>query len=162
MSLDAKPIAMKLSALTEVRWYEFAARFFFGGLITAVAGIIAKKYGASIGGVFLAFPAIFPASATLIEKHERERKAKRGLHGECRARQAVAADAAGAAMAAIGLAVFALVVWQGLPSLPSAATIVLATGAWASVSGLIWIAWKRNWFPHRGFYRASRQQHKPA
>jgi hypothetical protein len=35
-----------------------------------------------VGGLFLAFPAIFPASATLIEKHVRERKEKAGLPDE--------------------------------------------------------------------------------
>ena len=46
----------------------------YWGLITAVAGIIAKQFGPGIGGLFLAFPAIFPASATLIEKHEKQKK----------------------------------------------------------------------------------------
>jgi len=162
MRFDVKPIAVNPSALAETRWYQYAVRFFFGGLITALAGLIAKKYGPGVGGLFLAFPAIFPASATLIEKHEREHKAEKGLHGEQRARKAVAADAAGAAMASIGLAGFAVVVWLGLPTLPSVAVIAMATVAWLLISGLIWIAWKRNWFPHRGFYRASRQQHHSA
>jgi hypothetical protein len=30
-------------------------------------GLLAKKFGSTVGGLFLAFPAIFPASATLIE-----------------------------------------------------------------------------------------------
>jgi hypothetical protein len=158
MRLDIKPIAMNPSALAETRWYQYAVRFVFGGLITALAGIIAKKYGPGIGGLFLAFPAIFPASATLIEKHEREHKAEKGLRGEVRARKAVSADAAGAGMASIALAGFALLVWQLLPKLPSAAVITLATVTWLVISGLIWIAWKRNWVPHRGFYRASRQR----
>jgi hypothetical protein len=58
------------SALGQTKWYEYAIRFLFGGMITAVAGMIAKQFGPGIGGLFLAFPAIFPASATLIEKHE--------------------------------------------------------------------------------------------
>ena len=62
------------SGILKTRWYEFAVRFFFGGLITAIAGLIAKKFGPGVGGLFLAFPAIFPASATLIEKHEKQRK----------------------------------------------------------------------------------------
>ncbi len=53
---------------------DYAIRFLFGGLITVAAGIIAKRFGPGIGGLFLAFPAIFPASATLIEKHEKEKK----------------------------------------------------------------------------------------
>jgi hypothetical protein len=47
----------------------------------------------SIGGLFLAFPAIFPASATLIEKHVRERKEKAGLPGARRGKEAAAFDA---------------------------------------------------------------------
>ncbi|HVO64061.1 MAG TPA: DUF3147 family protein [Terriglobales bacterium] len=147
MRFDVKPIAMTPSTLAETTWYQYASRFIFGGLVTAIAGIIAKKYGPSVGGLFLAFPAIFPASATLIEKHEREHKAEKGLHGERRARKAVGADAAGAAMASIALAGFALVVWQSLPTLSAVAVILLATLAWLLISGLIWIAWKRNWLP---------------
>jgi hypothetical protein len=51
-----------------------------------------------VGGLFLAFPAIFPASATLVEKHEAENKKRRGLSGMVRGREAAALDAAGAAM----------------------------------------------------------------
>ena len=47
----------------------------------------AEKFGPGIGGLFLAFPAIFPASATLIEKHEEQRKQVRGLQGTRRARE---------------------------------------------------------------------------
>jgi len=51
------------SVIGRTKWYEYAIRFLFGGLITAVAGIVAKQFGPGIGGLFLAFPAIFPASA---------------------------------------------------------------------------------------------------
>lgn len=162
MRFDIKPIAVRPSALAEIKLHQYAVRFFFGGLITAVAGLIASKYGPGVGGVFLAFPAIFPASATLIEKHEREHKSEKGLHGEERARKAVSADAFGAAMAAIGLAGFALVIWQLLPVLPAEAVIGLATIAWLLICGLIWISWKRNWLPHRKLFRSSRQQHTSA
>jgi hypothetical protein len=66
------------------RWHEYAVRFFFGGLITAATGLIARNFRAVIGGLFLAFPAIPPASATLLEKHEREKKDHLGLHGSVR------------------------------------------------------------------------------
>ncbi len=158
MRFDVKPISAKASALAETAWYEYAVRFFFGGLITALAGIIAKKYGAGIGGLFLAFPAIFPASATLIEKHERKRKAEKGLNGTCRARHAVGADAAGAAMGCAGLISFAVIVWQEMPDLPAALAIAVATIAWGLTSALIWIAWKRNWLPHRVRQRRFRAQ----
>jgi hypothetical protein len=67
-------IQIDTSSLKQTRWHEFAVRFLLGGLITAATGIIGKKYGPSVGGLFLAFPVIFPASATLIDKHERGKK----------------------------------------------------------------------------------------
>ena len=67
-----------ISALKTTKWYEYALRFLFGGAITVVTGVLAGHYGPVFGGLFLAFPAIFPASATLVEKHERERNEERG------------------------------------------------------------------------------------
>lgn len=159
MRLDVKPVYANVLALAEIAWYEYAIRFLFGGLVTALAGMIAKKYGPGIGGLFLAFPAIFPASATLIEKHERKRKAEKGLAGICRARQAVSADAAGAVMGCVGLIAFAGIVWQWVADLSPILVITAATFAWAIVSGLVWVAWKRNWLPHRALARFFRQQH---
>ena len=75
------------SSLLQTRWYELFVRFLFGGLITAGAGVIARKFGPVVGGLFLAFPAIFPASATLIEKHEKQRKEKAGMNGDDRGRR---------------------------------------------------------------------------
>jgi uncharacterized protein DUF3147 len=126
------------SVLLETRWYEFAVRFIFGGLITAAAGIIAKKFGPVVGGLFLAFPAIFPASASLIEKHERQRKEKAGLHGSERGRQAASVDAAGAAIGSIGLLVFALLVSRLMTGHSSWLTLSVATASWLAVSLLIW------------------------
>ena len=74
-------IKVDFSVLGQTKWHEYAVRFLFGGLITAVAGIIAEKCGPGIGGLFLAFPAIFPASATLIEKHEKQKKEQRRTTG---------------------------------------------------------------------------------
>jgi hypothetical protein len=55
-------VRAKMSALKESRWYEYLIRFLLGGMTTLAAGIIADYYGPSIGGLFLAFPAIFCAS----------------------------------------------------------------------------------------------------
>src|SRR4051812_9581197 len=100
-------IKIHADTLKQTRWYECAIRFCLGGAITVVAGLMAKKFGPAIGGLFLAFPAIFPASATLVERHEAEKKAREGMHGEERGRDAAALDAAGAAMGSIGMLVFA-------------------------------------------------------
>src|ERR1700749_1323256 len=90
------------SALRDIRWYQYAVRFALGGAMTAIAGFIAARFGPVIGGLFLAFPAIFPASATLIEKHVRERKEKAGLSGARGGKEAAAPAAAAAAAARFG------------------------------------------------------------
>ncbi len=145
------------AALSETKWYEYALRFALGGLITVAAGLIARKYGAVVGGLFLAFPAIFPAGATLIEKHERRRKEEKGLVGTCRARQAAGADAFGAAMGSLGMITFACCAWQLLPALSPVLAIAIATVAWAVVAALIWSAWKRNLFHWRRWIGAPRR-----
>jgi hypothetical protein len=133
-------IRFDTSTLRQTRWYEYAARFVFGGAISAIAAIISKKFGPEVGGLFLAFPAIFPASATLIEKYELEKKERKGLHGIIRGRTAVGVDAAGAAMGTGGLLVFALLVWKLLPNYASWAVLGGATIAWLGVSVSIWAA----------------------
>src|SRR5262249_46960213 len=74
-------IRINPSALRETRWHEYLTRFVLGGLATVATGAIANVFGPETGGLFLAFPAIFSASATLIEKHERERKENVGCAG---------------------------------------------------------------------------------
>src|SRR5579872_5432874 len=107
-------VSLDFSAFRRTKWYEYAVRFLVGGAITVIAGLLAKKFGPAFGGLFLAFPAIFPASATLVQKHEAEKKREAGIVGSCRGRQAAALDARGAAMGGIGLACFAFVVWKTL------------------------------------------------
>jgi len=131
------------SVIGQTRWCEYVVRFLFGGLITVVAGIIAKKYGPGIGGLFLAFPAIFPASATLIEKHEKQKKEEKGLRGIRRGREAASVDAAGSAMGSVGLFVFALIVWQFAPHYSTWTVLIGASLAWLTVSVLIWHVRKR-------------------
>jgi len=136
-------IHVELNVVRQTEWYEYALRFLSGGLITATAGIIAKKFGPEIGGLFLAFPAIFPASATLIEKHERESKARLGLKGTKRASRAVSVAAAGASIGTIGLAAFALVVWKTIPNHSPWLVLLGATLVWMTLSVLLWRARKR-------------------
>ena len=131
-------IQVDLSTLGQTKWHDYAVRFLFGGLITATAGMIAKKFGPGIGGLFLAFPAIFPASATLIEKHEEEKKESLGLNGAARGRSAASIDAAGSSMGSIGLFIFAFVVWQFMPRDPAWMVLGGATVLWLGVSVAIW------------------------
>jgi uncharacterized membrane protein (GlpM family) len=127
----------KWSALRQSRWYEYVLRFVLGGLVTTLAGVVAQARGPATGGLFLAFPAIFCASATLIERHERERKQKCGLAGRRRGREAAALDAAGAGLGGIGLVAFALAVWLLAPDFGFVALTVAAL-AWLLVSITIW------------------------
>ena len=140
-------VSISTSGLKRAKWYEYVIRFALGGLVTAAAGVLAKQFGPSFGGLFLAFPAIFAASTTLVEKHERERKEEKGLHALYRGRHAAGAVAAGAAMGSIGLIAFAVFVWKLLPEHDSWLEIAGATLVWATVSGAVWWAWKRN-YPH--------------
>jgi len=136
--VDEVKVKFDTSSLGLSKWYEYAIRFVFGGMITALTGIIARRYGPEIGGLFLAFPAILPAAASLIEKHEKEKKERAGLHGTMRGRVAAGIDAAGAAMGSIGLMVFALIVWQKLPSFSLGLVLAGATLAWLTASVMVW------------------------
>jgi len=126
------------SGLKQTKWHEYALRFIAGGIITVIAGMIARKWGPGGGGLFLAFPAIFPASATLIEKHERQRKQKKGLHGEERGTDAAAIDGLGAAIGSIGLVAFAGICWELIPRYRAPLALGTATIAWLLVSFSAW------------------------
>jgi hypothetical protein len=131
-------VKFKLSALRRTKWYEVILRIIFGGLATVATGIIAKSYGPVVGGLFLAFPAIFPASATLVEKHEKAKKQRAHIDGVNRAQRAVALEARGTAMGSIGLGAFAIVVWQFLSGRPAWLVLTAATLTWLITSLLIW------------------------
>ena len=139
-------ISVSTSALRGAKWWEYALRFVLGGLVTAAAGFLAKNIGPGFGGLFLAFPAILAASSTLVEKHERERKEKKGLRGISRGRHAAGADAAGATMGSMGLIAFAVFVWRLLPAHNPWAVIISATVVWMLVCGIVWLMWKQNLF----------------
>jgi hypothetical protein len=147
---DGFLISISTSGLKRSKWWEYVLRFALGGLVTAGAGVVARKCGPSFGGLFLAFPAILAASSTLVEKHERERKEEKGMHGTCRGRHAAGADAAGAAMGSFGLIAFAVFVWKLIPNYRSWLIIAGATLVWAFVSGVIWYLWKCNFLRRMG------------
>ncbi len=114
-------------ALRRTRWYEYALRFFFGGAITVAAGLIAKFYGPVFGGLFLAFPAIFPASATLVQKHETEKERRAGIM-----------DARGAALGCVALGCFGALLWRFLPDWNAGLALLAALAIWLVVALLGW------------------------
>lgn len=130
-------IEVNFSSLKDTKVSEYAARFLSGGVCTVLAGLVAQRYGAGIGGLFLAFPAIFPAGASLIESHEKRRKARIGSDGRNRGRLAASIDSAGTSLGCIGLLGFALVLWKGLLHHNAFLIIGLATIVWGV---LAWIS----------------------
>lgn len=137
-------IQLNFGALRQTQWHEYLVRFVLGGFVTAMTGWLAKEYGPVLGGLFLAFPAIFPASATLLDKHERARKRAAGIPCTLRGRLAAALDARGAVMGAMGGVVFATLVWTMLPRESLAMTLLAALGSWSVVSSLLWYVRKHH------------------
>ena len=130
-------ISFSPSSLKEGRWYEYLVRFALGGAATVFTGLISSRYGASVGGLFLALPAIFCASATLIEKHEIRRKQEDGLDGRRRGEEAAALDAAGAALGALGMLAFAIV-FSLMVERSITGAFIGASLAWLVVSVAAW------------------------
>jgi hypothetical protein len=134
----------RLSAIKGIKPHEWILRFAFGGAVCVAAGLIAQRFGPAIGGLFLAFPAIFPAGASLVEAHEKLHKARAGFDGTNRGRIVAAIDALGAAMGSIGLAGFALVFWIWLPRTSTFVVFALATLVWLTLSVGVWLLRKKH------------------
>jgi hypothetical protein len=102
------------------RLRDYVIRFCFGAGITLVAGLIGMKFGPKLGGVFLAFPAILPASLTLIEQKEGSEPA--------------AIDSVGAVLGAIGMIAFAVVVSLWVVGLGPILALAIALVVWLVVA----------------------------
>jgi hypothetical protein len=114
---DHEPVAgIHPGALHDLPVSDLLVRFGFGAAISAVAGVVSVLAGSEPGGILLAFPAILPATLTLIEKEESER-------------QAEDLDV-GSILGAAALASFAIVVWQYMDGGSALVVLVLATTAW--------------------------------
>jgi len=112
--------------------------------MTVTAGAIASRFGPAVGGLFLAFPAIFPASVTLVEKHVRQRKEEKGLRGARRGKEAAALDARGAALGGVGLIGFGGTIYA-LIEHSAVMALVAATALWASISVLALVMATQAW-----------------
>jgi len=136
-------ISLSPSAVRELRPGELASRFVLGGAITAAAGFIASRYGPTLGGLFLAFPAILPASLTLVAKHQERRKMDRGLSGVVRGRHAASLDAFGALLGTGGLAGFAISTRILATRINAPSTLIAATATWFVIAIGLWRLRKR-------------------
>lgn len=119
-------VGIHLGALRDLSRRDLLVRFAFGAAISAIAGIVSVLAGSQPGGLLLAFPAILPATLTLVEKDESER-------------QAEDLDL-GSILGAASLAAFAAVVWQYMPAWNPAANIVAALAAWLAMAVGLYLA----------------------
>jgi CDP-diglyceride synthetase len=104
---------------------DYAIRFVFGASISLIAALITIKFQL-LGGMFLAFPAILPASLTLVERDAGQ--------------EAAAIDAEGAIIGALGLVAFALVAAFGINTIGAISALIAAALAWLVVSLSIYTA----------------------
>ncbi len=142
-------VKLDSSKAKQLSYRQYAVRFVLGGIITAAAGILAMKFGPAFGGLFLAFPAIFPASVTLVERSERRTKRQKHLHGEKRARGAAVLDSYGAALGSVALLLFALLLWLSIGRFASWIVLLAGTAVWSGSAILLW-AGSRGWRHRRG------------
>lgn len=99
---------------------DYAVRFIFGAVISLGAGLVGMKFGPVVGGVFLGFPAILPASLTLIEKKE--------------GREEASIDSLGASLGAVALVAFAVVVVVAASRWGVIVTLAVALVVWLGVA----------------------------
>jgi Protein of unknown function (DUF3147) len=104
---------------------DYAIRFAFGASISLIAALVSLKFQL-FGGMFLAFPAILPASLTLIERDA--------------GKQEASIDAEGAIIGAAGLLAFSLVVSFGIKTMGAIPALIAAATAWVVVSFGIYAA----------------------
>jgi len=111
--------------LGDVKAHEMLLRFAFGAAISLGAGAVSIVVNPVAGGMFLAFPAILPATLTLIEKREGTAEA--------------VTDVEGAAIGAAALVPFAAVGGYLLRTTGAPLSLTLAFLTWlvASIVGYL-------------------------
>ncbi len=119
-----KEIQLSADGLKETKPHEWLIRFVFGGVVSLMAGIVGRHWGPVVGGLFLGFPSILPATVTLVTKHK--------------GRQAAADDTRGAAIGSVGLVGFAVIVFVTAESWSPWASLGAAIVGWALASLVAW------------------------
>ena len=105
---------------------DYLIRFAFGAAISLVAGLAGMRFGPAVGGVFLGFPAILPASLTLIQRKE--------------GREQAAIDSLGAVLGALAMIVFAVLVAGFVMSWGPVLTLGAALAGWLAIAVVLYAA----------------------
>lgn len=105
---------------------DLLIRFVAGAATSIAAGVLTLAFGARVGGILLAFPAILAASLTLIEEQEDSVDARE--------------DARGAIAGGFALAVFAAVAALTFGHVPGALALAIAAAAWLLTAGMLYVA----------------------
>jgi hypothetical protein len=114
------------AGIRRVKWNEHLVRFGFGGLVSVGVALIGNKWGPGIGGLFLGFPAILPASLTLVKQKD--------------GRAGATDDARGSRLGSLGLLAFAVTVALLGIKLRFALALALGFCAWLGTSVALWFA----------------------
>lgn len=109
-----------LGELRHVDRNELLARFAFGAGISVAAGLGGQLIGKVVGGLLLAFPAVLPASVTLVEQRD--------------GTDAAVHDVGGAVFGALGLVAFAALAQELFRVVSAPLTLLAALAAWTVVS----------------------------
>ncbi|MDQ6745590.1 MAG: DUF3147 family protein [Actinomycetota bacterium] len=123
--------SVQAGQIREVKPKDLAVRFAAGALTSVVAGLVTLAFGAKVGGVLLAFPAILAASLTLIEEEDDVAQAREDSHG--------------AVLGGVALIAFAVLATLALTSVAPALALGVAALAWAlvAVGGYFALWWRK-------------------
>lgn len=100
-----------------------------------IAGLVGLTLGERVGGILLAFPAILPATLTLIAKKQGE---QRSFH-----------DLQGTVAGAFGLVAFGIVAAITIGRFNILAALGISLLVWCAVAGSLYVVWA-TWLRRRG------------
>ena len=81
-------IKIDTSGLGQSRWYEYIVRFVFGGAVTALTGMVAKRWGPQLAAFSSHFPPFFLQQRRLFKSMKSKKKERVGQEGTKRGKEA--------------------------------------------------------------------------
>lgn len=122
-----------LGQLRSVTANQLALRFAFGAAASIIAGVGGIALGAVVGGILLGFPAIAPATLTLLERDD--------------GNPAAVHDIGGAVFGGVGLVAFAVVATFGFARLRAPLVLAACLAAWTLTAVGLYVARSKERIP---------------